>query len=67
MHGSSLWRDIENRGCHIFDAPLSQGSNTIVKLFVDRPGVGGSGRIGSKVSRNDASALRCLTVKDIFD
>jgi hypothetical protein len=34
---------------------------------VDCPGDGGNGRMGWNVRRNEASAFRCLTVKDIFD
>lgn len=67
MHGGSLCVEIENFGCHILEDPVSQGSSTMVKACGFSPGVGGNGRIGSKVRRNEASALRCLTVKDIFD
>ena len=67
MHGASFCVEIENLGCHIFEAPVSHGSNTIVKAFDDGPGEGGNGRIGSKVRRKEASAFRCLTVKDIFE
>jgi hypothetical protein len=58
---------MENFGCHIFDDPISQGSRTIVKAFREDSVVGGKGRIGSKVKRKEASPLRCLTVKDIFE
>ena len=65
--GGEICLEIENLGCHIFDAPHSHGSTRIVKLLGGRPGEGGRLRTGWKVRRKDESEFRCLTVKDIFD
>jgi len=66
MHGSCFFFEMENLGCHTLEVPESHGSRTIVKLWADCPGEGGKGRIGRKVSRNEASELRDLTVRDIL-
>jgi hypothetical protein len=58
---------MENFGWNIFEGPDIQGSRRIVKAFELCPGVGGKGAMGSKERRNEASELRCLTVKDIFE
>jgi hypothetical protein len=39
----------------------------MVKELLVVPGEGGKSRIGWNVRRKDASELRCLTVKDIFE
>ncbi len=57
---------MEKMEWNILDGPVSHGSRRMVKVFEDRPGVGGKGKMGWKVRRNEASALRCLTVNDIF-
>lgn len=66
MHGASFILELEKKGWKMFEAPDSQGSMIIVNV-VDWLGVGGKGRIGWNVRRKEASAFRCLTVKDILD
>ena len=66
MHDGVLCVAIENFGCHILEGPESHGSIRIVTALVSSPGEGGNGRTGWKVRRKEASAFRCLTVKDIF-
>lgn len=63
----SFCREMENLGCHILDGPTIHGSKRIVKAFEGWPGEGKTSRIGWKVSRKEASELRCLIVKDIFE
>jgi hypothetical protein len=67
MHEGSFCRDIENLGWYILDGPTIQGSRRTVKAFVGTSGEGEISRIGWNVRRKDASVLRCLTVKDIFE
>jgi len=67
MHEGSFCRDIENLGWYILDGPTIHGSRRIVKAFVGSSGEGEISRRGWNVRRKDASALRCLTVKDIFE
>jgi hypothetical protein len=66
-HAGCLWIEVENFECKIVEDPPSQGSRTMVKAFVEGSGDGGNGWTGSKERRNEASLLRCLTVKDIFE
>lgn len=65
IQGASFIFELEKKGWKMFEAPDSQGSMTIVNV-VDWPGVGGNGRIGWNVRRKEASAFRCLTVKDML-
>lgn len=66
MQGVSFIFELEKNGWNMFELPQSQGSMTTVNV-VDWPGVGGNGRIGWKVRWKEASAFRCLTVKDMLD
>lgn len=52
--------------CHIVEGPEIQGSRRMVNFRLEWPGVGGRCEIGSRVRRNEASELRCLTVRDIL-
>jgi hypothetical protein len=67
IQGGIFCLEMENLGCHIFDSPESQGSRRIVKELSDRSADGRKGSLGWKVRRKDASELRCLIVKDIFE
>lgn len=67
MQDGSLCLDIENLGCQTFEVPVIHGSRSMVNVFAVVSEGEGKGRIGWKVSRNEASLLRCLTVKDIFE
>lgn len=57
-----LCSETENLGCHILDEPESHGSKRMVKEPEE-----GVGCAGLKDRRKEASELRCLTVKDIFE
>lgn len=67
MQDGCFCLDMENFGCQIFEVPVIHGSRSIVKGFGEWLEEGGKGSMGWKERRNDASLLRCLTVKDIFE
>lgn len=66
MHDGDLKLVTENLLCQILDFPSNQGSRTMVNAFEGASADGGNCWRGWKVRRNEASPLRCLTVKDIL-
>lgn len=76
-HDGTVWVEMLNFECHILEAPSNHGSMRTVKVSLglcdevgeSRPGSSRWGWelvSGENVRRKEASALRCLTVKDIF-
>ncbi|KAK5632982.1 hypothetical protein RRF57_008696 [Xylaria bambusicola] len=54
---------LEIRGWNIVDGPVIHGSSSIVNGCGSTESATDSGITGSKESRNEASELRCFTVK----
>lgn len=66
MQDGFLCVEMENLECQILEGPESQGSSNTVNGLTDSLGERGYVIMGAKERRKEASALRCLTVKDIF-
>lgn len=66
MQGAAVCSDTEKKVPRMVAGPDNHGSTRMVKEVGKRGGEAWDGRGGSKVSRKAVSALRDLTVRDMF-